>query len=88
MPELPLVSELPPVDERDDPVVDEPEVPDISVLPEEPDGLVIPLLPDEPDEPALPPPLVLWATAIPVPSAETRAAIKSFFMNDLHHQTT
>lgn len=58
-------------------------VPDISVLPEEPDESVIPLLPDEPDEPVP----ELCATAMPVPSAEMRTAIKSFFIHYLHRET-
>jgi hypothetical protein len=46
--------------------------------PEEP--LIIPLLPDEPDEPASPV-VELCAMAMPVPNADMRAAINSFFMN-------
>jgi len=70
---LPLVSELPLLDEGE-------------LAPEESDGLLLlappgellMLLPDEPDESL--PPLVLCATAIPVPSADMSAAIKSFFI--------
>lgn len=70
-----------------DVVPDEPEesvVPDMLVLSDVPVELVIPLLPDASGELVLPLVVALWATAMPVPSAETRTAIKSFFMSYLH----
>lgn len=73
-------------------LLDEPEEPDVPDVPDESVAPVmllplLPLPPEELEEPAEPEPALpdeLWAIAMPLPNAETKSAIKSFFMCCLH----
>jgi hypothetical protein len=96
--ELPLVSEPPLVDEGEDFFFVVSFVVSMELVPEEPEESVVPDMVEPPDEPEVPdvmpevldesvepePVLELWAMETPVPSAEIRTAIKSFFMDCLH----
>lgn len=68
------------VDAPDMLLPDDPDEPLMPLLPDELGESVMPVLPDEPGEPDVLPAPELWATAILEPSAETRTAIKSFFI--------